>query len=109
MLKVKWKNSEETSWIPLEAFNDLECVSQDNKEKSLKNTNITFESHKISDKDYENDKFKLNSVKKRGRGRLKSDTKLTKSSGKTVNSRMVFEKTRSTAENKDSFVNKSLK
>ena len=53
MLKVKWKNSEETSWTPLVAINDLECVSQYNKENSFKNTNITFESHKKSDKENE--------------------------------------------------------
>ena len=49
MYEVKWKNSTDSSWLPLDTFDVLECVNKYNREKQLMNENITRESHKNSD------------------------------------------------------------
>ena len=39
---VKWKDSEDTNWVPLEAFNNLECVNAFQKKNAFESERNAF-------------------------------------------------------------------
>ena len=68
---VKWKNSDDTNWVPLDAFNNLECVNAYQKKKAFESEKITIESHEKSLTKFKEKNLALenNSTLKRPRGR----------------------------------------
>jgi hypothetical protein len=68
---VKWKDSEDTNWVPLEAFNNLECVNAFQKKNAFESERITVDSHENSLNKYKEKNLALNKSAslKRPRGR----------------------------------------
>jgi hypothetical protein len=68
---VKWKDSEDTNWVPLEAFNNLECVNAFQKKKALESERISVHSHENSLTKFKENNLALNKSTslKRSRGR----------------------------------------